>query len=97
MAWHRPLPVTILPEHSDPVNRPCDERQVLNNAGGFVFKLAPMDRLRRFLILGSNSNSFYASEKVFAPPKLYSFLHLRSGAMAAVAPRSLTLASRCRS
>lgn len=37
--------------------------QVQNNAGGFVFKVSPMDQLNRFLILGSEGGSYYASEK----------------------------------
>ena len=33
--------------------------QVKNNAGGYVFKLAPMKQLERFLILGSDSPTYY--------------------------------------
>ena len=32
---------------------------VENNAGGYTFKLSPMARVRRFLILGSDSNTYY--------------------------------------
>lgn len=35
--------------------------QVENNAGGFVFETSPMDTLDRFLILGSESPTYYAS------------------------------------
>lgn len=38
-------------------------KQVKNSAGGFAFQLTPMDRLRRFLILGTEGGSYYASEK----------------------------------
>lgn len=37
--------------------------QVRNNAGGFVFGLTPMQRLERFLILGSEGNTLYQSER----------------------------------
>ena len=37
--------------------------QVKNNAGGFVFKLGDWDRLDRFLILGSEGNTYYSTEK----------------------------------
>lgn len=37
--------------------------QVPNSAGGFSFEVGPFDRLRRFLILGSEGGSYYASEK----------------------------------
>lgn len=37
--------------------------QVKNNAGGFVFKLDAWKRLDRFLILGTEGGTYYASEK----------------------------------
>ena len=39
-------------EDEVPQTEPLDSRQVLNNAGGFVYKIDDMARLRRFLILG---------------------------------------------
>lgn len=38
-----------------------DVREVQNNAGGFVYGLDDMARLQRFLILGSDSNTYYES------------------------------------
>lgn len=40
-----------------------EREQVKNNAGGFVFQLGDWDRLDRFLILGSEGNTYYATEK----------------------------------
>ena len=40
-----------------------DPRQVKNSAGGYSFKITPQQRLRRFLILGSEGGSYYASER----------------------------------
>ncbi len=37
--------------------------QVQNNAGGFVFAVKPMEQLRRFLILGSEGGTYYATER----------------------------------
>lgn len=37
--------------------------QVKNNAGGFVFKLDPWKQLDRFLILGSDSNTYYQTAR----------------------------------
>jgi 60 kDa SS-A/Ro ribonucleoprotein len=37
--------------------------QVKNNAGGFVFQISLMEQLKRFLILGCEGGSYYASEK----------------------------------
>lgn len=37
--------------------------QVKNNAGGFVFKITPAKQLERFLILGSDSNTYYQTAR----------------------------------
>lgn len=37
--------------------------QVQNNAGGYVFEITALDKLRRFLILGTEGGSYYASER----------------------------------
>ncbi|CAB3398551.1 unnamed protein product [Caenorhabditis bovis] len=37
--------------------------QVKNNAGGYVFQVSDVTRIRRFLILGSEGGTFYQSEK----------------------------------
>lgn len=42
-----------------PQSKPLNERQVKNNAGGFVYEIDKWDRLDRFLILGSDSQTYY--------------------------------------
>lgn len=42
-----------------PQSQPLNARQVKNNAGGFVFSLDCWKRLDRFLILGSDSSTYY--------------------------------------
>ena len=37
--------------------------EVQNNAGGFVYEVGPEQRLRRFLILGSEGGTYYVSQK----------------------------------
>ena len=37
--------------------------QVLNNAGGYVFKLSPDEQLKRFLVLGSDQPTYYVNAK----------------------------------
>ena len=37
--------------------------QVKNNAGGFIFKITPIQQLRRFLILGSTNGAYYVNER----------------------------------
>lgn len=39
------------------------KQQVENSAGGFVFKISPFERLKRFLILGCEGGTYYASEQ----------------------------------
>lgn len=40
-----------------------DDRQVQNNAGGYVYTVNAEQRLRRFLVLGSEGGTFYASQR----------------------------------
>jgi len=42
-----------------PQSQPLDERQVPNNAGGFVYAIDKWKRLERFLILGADANIYY--------------------------------------
>jgi 60 kDa SS-A/Ro ribonucleoprotein len=41
----------------------ADERQVVNNAGGYVYEVDKQARLRRFLVLGTEGGTFYASQR----------------------------------
>lgn len=41
-------------------NRQADPRQEVNSAGGYAFKVSTVDRLRRFLTLGTDGGTFYA-------------------------------------
>lgn len=49
----------VLPPQTEQAN----EREVKNNAGGFVFQVDIWTRLDRFLILGSEGGTYYVSEK----------------------------------
>jgi 60 kDa SS-A/Ro ribonucleoprotein len=40
----------------------ADERQVPNSAGGYSFRVSQETRLRRFLVLGTDGGTYYASE-----------------------------------
>lgn len=46
-----------------PQGEPLDERQIENNAGGYVFGLDKWARLDQFLILGSEGRTYYVSEE----------------------------------
>lgn len=46
-----------------PQTQKADSRQVKNNAGGHSFVISDEQRLRRFLVLGTDSGTYYASAK----------------------------------
>lgn len=46
-----------------PQTERADARQVENSAGGFVYAVSDEQRLRRFLVLGTEGGTFYASQK----------------------------------
>lgn len=46
-----------------PQSAPLDPTQVRNSAGGFTWAVDDFSRLRRFLVLGSEGGSYYASER----------------------------------
>lgn len=41
----------------------ADPRQVQNSAGGYVYQVGDAERLRRFLVLGTEGGTFYASQR----------------------------------
>lgn len=49
-----------------PQSEKSKPEQVKNNAGGYVFKLAPKMQLRRFLILGVDGGTYYQNSKELA-------------------------------
>jgi 60 kDa SS-A/Ro ribonucleoprotein len=55
----------ILPKRGEtPQNMPIPgSNQVANSAGGYAWAVSQWERLRRFLILGSEGGSYYASER----------------------------------
>lgn len=46
-----------------PQSRPAGAATAKNNAGGFVFEIDPLARLRRWLTLGSEGGTYYTSSK----------------------------------
>src|SRR5260370_31380293 len=46
-----------------PQSEKAREEQVLNNAEGFVFQVSSWTQLDRFLILGAEGNTYYATER----------------------------------
>jgi len=59
-----PDPYAQISTRRTPQTTPIPGRtdQVANSAGGYVFKLEPLDQLRRFLILGTEGGTYYTSE-----------------------------------
>jgi len=48
---------------SRPQTERLDAHQVVNNVGGFVYALPDEGRLTRFLVLGTDGGTFYATER----------------------------------
>lgn len=46
-----------------PQTERAERHQVRNSAGGYTFEISPMQRLDRWLILGAEGGTYYASEK----------------------------------
>lgn len=46
-----------------PQSQPADLRQVPNSAGGYTFRVEPLERLRRFLVLGTDGGTYYGTER----------------------------------
>lgn len=56
--YFKHLLASILPQ-----SEPASPKQVKNSAGGYSFALDPFARLERFLILGTEGGSYYATER----------------------------------
>lgn len=64
---------------STPQSEPLFNRdQVLNKAGGYVFKLDPWQHLDRFLILGTEGGTYYANERKLSQEAIDSVVKLIS-------------------
>jgi 60 kDa SS-A/Ro ribonucleoprotein len=56
-------PLRAVTTRATPQTRPADPRQVPNSAGGYAFALNDLARLRRFLVLGVDGGTYYATER----------------------------------
>ena len=59
MSYLKNAPGRLMTPQSQPIP---DEDQVLNSAGGYVYEITPLQQLRRFLILGTEGGTYYASQ-----------------------------------
>lgn len=59
-------PLRSISTRTTPQNEPADSRQVLNSAGGYTFQLDDHARLRRFLTLGVDGGTYYATPRDLA-------------------------------
>lgn len=48
-----------------PQSEQADERQVQNHAGGFTFEVSGEDRVKRFLMLGTDGGTYYKNEREY--------------------------------
>ena len=59
-----------------PQTQPIAANQVPNEAGGFVWRVDDMERLRRFLVLGSEGGTYYATEQKLGQENAQALLRL---------------------
>jgi len=76
MAEQQAPDVEMAPATSPPQTQPLAANQVQNKAGGFVWKVDDMERFRRFLVLGSEGGTYYASEKKLGQENAQALLRL---------------------
>src|SRR6266496_2907787 len=58
-----PDPLAQISTRATPQSEQADSRQVPNSAGGFTFTVERTARLHRFLTLGTDRGTYYASER----------------------------------
>ncbi len=63
-------------EETVPQSQPLAGNMVKNSAGGYTWKVTDMDRLRRFLCLGSEGGTYYIGEKQLGIENAQSILSL---------------------
>lgn len=75
----RTLINAVLTAQSPPQTVQARPDQVVNNARGFVFQVGDKDRLERFLILGTDGGTYYASEQKVTEDNINFLWHLTRG------------------
>ena len=72
-----PQDVEMPADPSDtPQSEPIAANQVQNEAGGFVWKVNDLERFRRFLVLGSEGGTYYASQETLGQENAQALLRL---------------------
>lgn len=56
-------PLTAVSTRTTPQHSPADPRQIPNSAGGFAFAVGDGTRVQRFLTLGVDGGTYYATER----------------------------------
>lgn len=56
-------PLTAVTTRATPQNRPADDRQVANNAGGYTFTVSDDVAVHRFLTIGTTGGTYYVGER----------------------------------
>jgi 60 kDa SS-A/Ro ribonucleoprotein len=77
-------PLRRLSTRATPQSRRADPRQVPNNAGGYAFVADPVQRLRRFLVLGVEGGTYHVVERELAVANCEAALELAASDHAAL-------------
>ena len=77
MAQQQPVQDVEMPPASEtPQSEPVAANQVQNTAGGFVWAVDDMERLRRFLVLGSEGGTYYVGPQQLGQENAQALLRL---------------------
>lgn len=78
MAEQQAPDVEMAPASETPQSQPLSATQVQNQAGGFVWKVDDLERFRRFLVLGSEGGTYYATQQNLGQENAQALLRLIS-------------------
>uniref|UniRef100_A0A914CSU9 TROVE domain-containing protein n=1 Tax=Acrobeloides nanus TaxID=290746 RepID=A0A914CSU9_9BILA len=63
-------------ERIPPANLKTRDDEILNSQGGYVFKVNTLNRIRRFLIMGTSGGTYYISEKALTTKNLEDLIQI---------------------
>ena len=78
MAERQAPDVEMASASETPQYQPLSATQVQNEAGGFVWKVDDLERFRRFLVLGSEGGTYYATQQKLGQENAQALLRLIS-------------------
>lgn len=86
-------PLVTITTRRTPQSERAESAQVLNNAGGWTFRIDDTGRLRRFLLLGTEGGTYYTGERALTADNARTVLRLAREDTAATAGEVVTVST----